>query len=343
MLNCQSVRNKVEDINSYILDEGMDVFCITESWLSGEPNDLDIANCITPVGYNFANFPRTYAKGGGLLVIYRSDVKVEFFKSYCDITLQYCLFKTKFDLEVVTFLLLYRPPQSSYVLFCEILKELLCELYLKGNTICIGDLNVHWDDVTNSATKLLKDILEEYGFYQLINEPTHNLGHTLDLLILNNREIIDDSYTYVGRAVQSDHFMINFCLNVTINNLQPYEERLVRKWNTLDDEKLIQTIQHKFYRHNFLNIYDPDELVNMYNYILEESLNALLPYCKIKVKKNRKPFYDHELIEKKRERRKLERLWRKNNSLSTKDQYVSIVREYTMMLKVKNLILLRNS
>ena len=45
-----------------------------------------------------------------------------------------------------------------------------------------GDFNIYID-VLGNADSVLKELLESMGLQQHVNEPTHESGHTLDLII----------------------------------------------------------------------------------------------------------------------------------------------------------------
>ena len=46
-----------------------------------------------------------------------------------------------------------------------------------------GDFNIHVDVPGNADSVCLKELLESMGLQQHVNEPTHESGHTLDLII----------------------------------------------------------------------------------------------------------------------------------------------------------------
>ena len=46
-----------------------------------------------------------------------------------------------------------------------------------------GDFNIHVDVPGNADSVCLKELLESMGLQQHVNVPTHESGHTLDLII----------------------------------------------------------------------------------------------------------------------------------------------------------------
>ena len=74
----------------------------------------------------------------------------------------------------------------------------------------MGVFNIHINDSEDWDAQTLQDILTAFNLKQHINIPTHNLGHTIDLIITSN--------DYMGQLIPgsyiSDHKMIT--LNTSI-------------------------------------------------------------------------------------------------------------------------------
>ena len=56
--------------------------------------------------------------------------------------------------------------------------------------VIIGDANLHLDDMTLRNTKTLLHILESSALQQNICEPTHHIGHPLDVIIIRGTSSI---------------------------------------------------------------------------------------------------------------------------------------------------------
>ena len=54
-------------LRDYIVEYDIDLFAITETWLTDD--SLDEFYC--PEGYNIEQLPRNYAHGGGVALVYR--------------------------------------------------------------------------------------------------------------------------------------------------------------------------------------------------------------------------------------------------------------------------------
>ena len=106
------------------------------------------------------------------------------------------------------FLSVYRPPSRrqsklTNTMFLEQFSD-LSESYVSCDRLfVVGDLNVHFDKSSDPSTSALNVV-------QLVNVPTHWLGHTLDSLITNR--VTDVLDLTVVDMLLSDHLFISFDL-----------------------------------------------------------------------------------------------------------------------------------
>ena len=86
-------------------------------------------------------------------------------------------------------LIVYRPPYSSdnratvSVFLREFSDDLESFVLSKEQISIAGDFNIHVDDIRNVDAVTFLDVLESFGLQQHVKQPTHVLGHTLDLII----------------------------------------------------------------------------------------------------------------------------------------------------------------
>ena len=92
------------------------------------------------------------------------------------------------------------------------------------NVIILGDFNIPWNKPELPDTTSLRETLDMYNLHQHINIQTHKLGNTLDWLISNSPDTIQD---ITGKDFMSDHNIIEwkFQINqkVTKNRKLPEE------------------------------------------------------------------------------------------------------------------------
>ena len=85
------------------------------------------------------------------------------------------------------------------------------------------------DDKRDIYTVRLTELLQSFGCGQHVTEPTHNAGHTLDLVITRSETVISE--LRVGDMI-SDHALIRFTLLVKTERFDaPWTTR--RAWRRL--------------------------------------------------------------------------------------------------------------
>ena len=167
LLNTRSINNKALALKDYAVDHDLDIFAMTETWLSD--NDASSVGEVCPTGYYFHHVPRKNSRGGGVGLLFKKRIKIkeqsqEKFKSfeYTDVT-------AKCSNGCTRIVIIYRPPPSksnqlkSTVFFDEFstLAEQL--VVTPGNLLIIGDFNYHVDDNTKLDTIKFKRILESFN------------------------------------------------------------------------------------------------------------------------------------------------------------------------------------
>lgn len=177
-LNARSISNKTSLINDLILQRNMDILCLSETWQ--QPGDCIHLNMLSPPGYSYISKSRLTGRGGGLAVVYRSDLTVKELAFFSVSSFEYIAVKIM-STPPLMLLLVYRPPKPNASFLSE-LNELLTVVSCKCQTfIMLGDFNIHVD--TNcSYTSEFISVLDCFNLTQHVDFPTHNQGHTLDLL-----------------------------------------------------------------------------------------------------------------------------------------------------------------
>ena len=175
--------------------------CVTESWLHEDGDQLVINEC-TPNGYSFEHFPRP-SRGGGVAVIYNASVKLVSWKPLTDAVsfeAAECTFKSNdVTLKIVA---VYRPPLSdaNYLsvsqFLCEFGSTLESYAAYASKLVFIGDFNFHVDNVNDNRAKKLIEIVTACNLSQLVHQPTHKNGHTLDFILVND-VILSDQFMWM--------------------------------------------------------------------------------------------------------------------------------------------------
>ena len=110
---------------------------------------------------------------------YHTAVSVPSFSSVECIGFVIILSNSSFKLLVA-----YRPP-SSFIAYFFTEFEFLIELQLSSNIdlFFIGDYNIHIDDLNDYNARHFLELLNSFDLLQYVTHPTHDSGHTIDLVI----------------------------------------------------------------------------------------------------------------------------------------------------------------
>ena len=75
-INTRSIVNKIQPFQQYILDQNIDIYSITETWIKKDNTDM-ITKEIPPPGYNILSHPCMDGRcGGGLGMAYRDYITI---------------------------------------------------------------------------------------------------------------------------------------------------------------------------------------------------------------------------------------------------------------------------
>ena len=197
--NAQSVKgndmaSKRYDISTFIKDNGLDLFFVTETWLSAQGDEAKTVE-LAPSGFDVKSFPRhSRSRGGGIAIVYESTLGSNItFKTNFDFThTSFEVVQASITLQHNTlhFVCLYRPPPNrrnnlTDSMFTEQLHDLLDYVNnLPGFVCLVGDMNIHFDIPLQSLTKQTLTTLSLYNLVQVINKPTHRCGHIIDWVIV---------------------------------------------------------------------------------------------------------------------------------------------------------------
>ena len=187
MLNVRSIANKSALFVDYINECKADLFAITETWLSD--NDSAVCYEITPPGYKLFHCPRSDRRGGGTALLFRDNINVRKLESGSRISFEFSEYLVCTGSLRIRLVIIYRPPYSinhpvTVNSFIDEFSEYLESVILSNELICLtGDFNIHVDDYNDPAACRFLDLLESMSLTGHVAEPTHELGHTLDLVI----------------------------------------------------------------------------------------------------------------------------------------------------------------
>ena len=176
-------------------------------------------------------------RGGGIVLVthgkYTITTKPET-TNYS--SFEHAIWNIQIGPTVYTIIGLYHPlqgtdPKVSNANFLDQLTNLLSHVIQKhGDMIIMGDFNIHINDLEDWDAQILQDTFNAFNPKQHINIPTHNLGHTINLIITSN----DYMAPLIPGLYISDHRMIT--LNTNIPKPKPKAE--MKSVHNLTDNKV---------------------------------------------------------------------------------------------------------
>ena len=335
--------NKTAGVLTHLEDKECDVCLVQETYLK----DTDTAKIqeIRDNGWNIFSSPRAVRSGGGIGVLFRDGVQVKLsplrtkFRSF---QVQEVLIGGSGDL--VRLCNVYRLPYTGKARFTEAsfleeFSEYLAELAARtGTPFIMGDFNFQMQDMTNFYAKRLTLLLDSMGYEQLVpGTPTHIHGGTLDLVICQPdcRSKVR-SMRIFPEGTTSDHFLVLTELLVETSG-PDYKTRA--QINTYRDFKAVspEMFRKALYQQDLLQLemsQSPDEALRIYEGVMKHLVETVFPLKRVKKNKKKRPWRnDPDVREVLKLRRKAERMWEKNKTSVTKNQYNDLKRQFGRMEK----------
>ncbi len=198
-------------INDLITTNNLDFMFLIETWLEDNCSATVLTETTPPI-FNFISVCRTVRRGGGVAALFKDvyQCKQVSFGQY--LSFEYLGIVLK-GAPRILFIIVYRLPKYSPV-FVEEFTELLSMISSEFDCFAIaGDFNIHIDNAEIKTTKEIITVLNTFDLIQHVHGPTHNRGHTLDLLISRGLNI---SSIVIKDVALSDHFCIFFDILISV-------------------------------------------------------------------------------------------------------------------------------
>ena len=303
------------EISTFIKDNGVDLFFVTETWLSAQGDKAKTVE-LAPSGFDVKSFPRqSRSCGGGIATVYKSTLG-------SNIT-----FKTNFDFthtsfNTLHFFCLYRPPPNrrnnpTDSMFTEQLPDLLDYVNSLPGFVClVGDMNIHFDNPLQSLTKQTLSTLSLYNLVQVINKPTHRCGHIIDWVIVRPDDDIHRKST-VTDSLESDHYCTKSYFNISVSKPSTLY-RTVRNIANIDRPSFIAELSSVS---EFSSVENANQFCDFLRTVLDKHAP---PSLRKVITHSSSPWFESirdELFIAKRERRQAERKWSNTKLTIFKDLY----------------------
>ena len=161
-INCESSSKKADNIADYILEQDLDICCLTETWLNSD--DTVTIGELCPNGYEIISVPRKDRRGGGVAVIIKQSLSIKFncskdttFRSFEHLN---SIVSHPKHSQPLNLTIVYRPPRSNkntlpISVFFDEISDLFAAYTITTNQLLItGDFNIHVYNICLVLTEL---------------------------------------------------------------------------------------------------------------------------------------------------------------------------------------------
>ena len=290
-LNVRSITHKMDSIRLLLKDNTLDIFTVSETWLSPKVTDAEI----TIPGYSVVRKDRN-SRGGGVAMFIRDGIP---FKTRMDITdsntncesLLIEINRHKCKKQFVC--CIYKPPDFATEILVNHLEDIIAKVPEGADFALLGDFNIDLQGPTNSNRRMLLRFANSHSLHQLIQENTRITEHSssvIDLFFVNN------SHRVVGSGVVplaiSDHSLIYGIFKSGVPKAPPriVEHRTYKKYNKSAFIKDINQLNW-----SIIDDMDVDSGVNLWNTLFSKVANSHAPIIKTRIKGIPAPWMTSEI------------------------------------------------
>ena len=274
LLNIRSITSSVDRIYE-LLHEGLDVLVLTETW-HGSSDSISLRLAMPP-GYSFVDFLRQHDPyHGGLIIFFRSVYKyikldlppLETFEA-----LAVKLVINKIDIFLLA---IYRPGSKKVTaLFFQELSSVLEHMTTLGRfVLLVGDLNIHIEIGNDLHTISLLETFDSFNMQNVVNEPTHECGGILDLIVSTHNFPVSSCKVYPSN-IYSDHGFVSALLPIPRPPIKKIYKK-VRAWNSIGNSNFVSLVK-KSSIGGVCQFQNADEAFYFFNSELMSILDKVVP------------------------------------------------------------------
>ena len=140
-INCHSIVNKTADFKVELIEHNLDVCALTETWIKEGDNTMAIQ--LYTDSYSSMSIPRAGRIGGSTVTVHKSDFILQRQAIYNYQAMQCADFLLDFENVLLNLCVIYRPPNTTIVAFCEDLTDHQeRNVTSPGRMVRVGDINI---------------------------------------------------------------------------------------------------------------------------------------------------------------------------------------------------------
>ena len=304
----RSLSSKTFVLNDFFLSRELDFLFLCETWLS--PDDNMSFSELCPPDCGFLNAPRSSGRGGGVAAVYKSRFRCRQIRHAGFSSFELLLFELTLSSPVLC-AVVYRPPKFNKD-FISDFAELLAELVVNYDYLLIcGDFNIHVCCESQPMVRDFLNILDSFHFNQVVSGPTHEKGHTLDLVLSSGftvtvNDICEPSF--------SDHCPVLFSALLPSIGHTATTAKPVRFLNPSSAVKFVAAFNDIGLIDSLLEAdHSPDVLLSSFTSACSTILDVIAPPRPPRSKSHRTPWLNDSTRSLRRVCRRAERKWRNDH------------------------------
>ena len=333
-VNTRSIKNKSDLIMEASKLENLDFLVISETWLKEQDAHWVATSSLATAEYRIQTINRQGKQGGGVALLHKNRYQVTRDHNAPQLDLvEYGIWSTRVRNKILTIAGLYHPPlgntRNTPARFLDQVSQLVQYLFINHkNLVLLGDFNVHVNKLDNQDTQAYIDTMEALGLVQHIDQPTHQLGNTLDLIYTESLEPIPVSHGFTSNFI-SDHCLVGIELEIRKHQvrIESSKTRNYKNFNT-------SSFETSFNDSTILEQDNFEQAVKALEKELTRTLDELAPMQDRRKKKiSSRPWYNSTLREQKRIVRNRERIYNRDRQLHQWKAFTRERNRYTRMLE----------
>lgn len=185
----------------------------------------------------------------------------------------------------------YRPQSQKSLTTLKTSLDMINKKFPTDHLILVGDMNIPGIDWHQKCSKPhtqerklqleFLNILSEANIHQLILEPTHIHGNTLDLICTSKPESIEHAVIFPGL---SDHAIVTANIHIAHTGENISSPRTVKQYHKTDLEKFTKTLENV--KHDLAKMNDVDSMWKLFSRSLQQAISDHVPVAEINVRQN---------------------------------------------------------
>ena len=313
LFNARSLRNKVLDLKTLLLEEHFPVIAITETWLDAGFMDFELGL----KDYSIHRRDRQDRRGGGvLLAVHRNLISIrrrrDLETDRTEIAMVEICQKSK---DNVLFGVCYRPPNAKME-YSVTLRQSLERIDMTRFATCflVGDFNfpcIDWHTISPTSTDALTldfcSLLNDHFLVQCNFNPTriaHGTANILDLILTRTPDLISN-IEVLPEHFDSDHLPVAFDIKMRSGRSHKSAPRQVYNYKKANFTELNELLGYVPWNCAFLED-DVDGCADKVKDLLLAAADMCVPLFTVKRRTN-PPWINKDLL---RLIKKKKRLWR---------------------------------